>query len=65
LRLSPHSPHPATGGLCIWRLAHEVRPLESLTSELVEEVDREVAEQQAQTAQNIRSVERLVLRLCR
>jgi PAS domain S-box-containing protein len=42
------------------RLAHEVRPLESLTSELVEKVDREVAEQQAQTAQNIRSVERLV-----
>jgi len=42
------------------RLAHEGRPLESLTSELVEKVDREVAEQQAQTAQNIRSVERLV-----
>jgi PAS domain S-box-containing protein len=42
------------------RLAHEVRPLESLTSELVEKVDHEVAEQQAQTAQNIRRVERLV-----
>jgi PAS domain S-box-containing protein len=42
------------------RLEHEVRPLESLTSELVEKVDHEVAEQQAQTAQNIRRVERLV-----
>jgi PAS domain S-box-containing protein len=42
------------------RLAHEVRPLESLTSELVEKVDHEVAEQQAQTVQNIRRVERLV-----
>jgi len=42
------------------RLAHEVRPLESLTSDLVEKVDREVGEQQAQTARNIRRVERLV-----
>src|ERR1700758_5283855 len=42
------------------RLAHEVRPLESLTSDLVEKVDREVGEQQAQTVRNIRQVQRLV-----
>jgi len=42
------------------RLAHEVRPLESLTSDLVEKVDREVGEQQAQTVRNIRRVQRLV-----
>lgn len=42
------------------RLANQVRPLESLTSSLVERVDREAAEQQAQTAQNIRRVQRLV-----
>jgi len=42
------------------RLAHEVRPLESLTAELVEKVDREVGEQQAQTVLNIRRVQHLV-----
>jgi len=42
------------------RLAHEVRPLESLTSDLVEKVDREVGEQQTQTVRNIRRVQRLV-----
>jgi len=42
------------------RLAHEVRPLESLTSDLVEKVDREVGEQQAQTVRNIKRVQRLV-----
>src|SRR6202045_354414 len=42
------------------RLTNEVRPLESLTSALVEKVDHEASEQQAQTVRNIRSVERLV-----
>src|SRR5713101_2186858 len=42
------------------RLANQVRPLESLTSELVEKVDHEAGEQQAQTARNIRRVQRLV-----
>jgi PAS domain S-box-containing protein len=42
------------------RLANQVRPLESLTSELVEKVDREAGEQQAQTVRNIRRVQRLV-----
>src|SRR6202521_4776707 len=42
------------------RLTNEVRPLESLTSELVEKVDHEAGEQQAQTVRNIRRVERLV-----
>src|SRR6266404_4962072 len=42
------------------RLANQVRPLESLTSELVEKVDHEAGEQQAQTVLNIRRVERLV-----
>src|SRR5258707_12090155 len=42
------------------RLANQVRPLESLTSALFEKVDREASEQQAQTVQNIRRVERLV-----
>src|ERR1700688_4529833 len=42
------------------RLEHEVLPLESLTSELVEKVAREVGEQQAQTVRNIRRVQRLV-----
>src|ERR1700680_32236 len=42
------------------RLANEVRPLESLTSELVEKVDHEAGEQQAQTVRNIRRVQRLV-----
>src|SRR5258705_5664240 len=42
------------------RLANQVRPLESLTSALVEKVDHEAAEQQAQTVLNITRVERLV-----
>jgi PAS domain S-box-containing protein len=42
------------------RLANQVRPLESLTSALVEKVDHEASEQQAQTVQNIRRVQRLV-----
>ncbi len=42
------------------RLANEVRPLESLTSELVEKVDHEASEQQAQTVLNIRRVQGLV-----
>jgi PAS domain S-box-containing protein len=42
------------------RLANQVRPLESLTSALVEKVDHEAAEQQAQTVLNIRRVQRLV-----
>jgi PAS domain S-box-containing protein len=42
------------------RLANQVRPLESLTSELVEKVEHEASEQQAETVQNIRRVRRLV-----
>src|SRR5882724_10452805 len=42
------------------RLANQVRPLESLTSELVEKVDHEAGEQQAQTVLNIRRVQRLI-----
>src|SRR5205807_1226864 len=42
------------------RLANQVRPLESLTSELVEKVDHEAGEQQAQAVLNVRRVERLV-----
>ena len=42
------------------RLANQVRPLESLTSALVEKVDHEASEEQAQTALNIRRVQRLV-----
>src|ERR1700756_566342 len=42
------------------RLANEVRPLESLTSELVEKVDRKASEQQARTAQHMIRVQRLV-----
>src|ERR1700686_4263865 len=42
------------------RLANQVRPLESLTSELVEKVDHEAGEQQAQTVRNIKRVQRLV-----
>jgi PAS domain S-box-containing protein len=42
------------------RLTNEVRPLESLTSELVEKVDHEASEQQAQTVLNIGRVQRLV-----
>src|SRR5882757_3711524 len=42
------------------RLANQLRPLESLTSELVEKVDHEAGEQQAQAVLNIRRVRRLV-----
>ena len=42
------------------RLANQVRPLESLTSELIEKVDHEAGEQQAQAALNIERVQRLV-----
>jgi PAS domain S-box-containing protein len=42
------------------RLTNQVRPLESLTSELVEKVDHEASEQQAQTVLNIGRVQRLV-----
>jgi PAS domain S-box-containing protein len=42
------------------RLANQVRPLESLTSALVERVDHDAGEQQAQTVLNIRRVQRLV-----
>jgi PAS domain S-box-containing protein len=42
------------------RLANQVRPLESLTSALVETVNRDVGEEQAQTVLNMRRVERLV-----
>ena len=45
------------------RLATEVHPLESLTSSLVEKVDREVDEEQAQTILNIKRVERRVFLL--
>src|SRR6266403_2123725 len=40
------------------RLENQVRPLESLTSALVERVDHEAGEQQAQTVLNIRRVQR-------
>jgi PAS domain S-box-containing protein len=42
------------------RLENQVRPLESLTSDLVEKVDHEAGEQQDQTVRNIRRVQRLV-----
>src|SRR6267378_3219050 len=42
------------------RLENQVRPLESLTSALVERVDHEAGEQQAQTVLNIRRVQRRV-----
>jgi PAS domain S-box-containing protein len=42
------------------RLANQVTPLKLLTSELVETVDREVGEEQAQTVRNIKRVQRLV-----
>jgi PAS domain S-box-containing protein len=42
------------------RLANQIRPLESLTSALVEKVEREVSEEQAQTAANMRRVQRRV-----
>ncbi len=42
------------------RLANEVTPLETLTSALVENVDHEVGEQQAQTVLNMKRVQHLV-----
>jgi PAS domain S-box-containing protein len=42
------------------RLENQVRPLESLTSELVEKVDHEVGEEQAQTVRDITRVQRLI-----
>jgi PAS domain S-box-containing protein len=42
------------------RIANQVRPLEFLTSTLVEKVDREISEEQAQAAQNIRRVQQRV-----
>src|ERR1700745_2123865 len=42
------------------RLTNQVRPLESLTSTLVEKVDREAGEQQAQTLRNIRRLQHIV-----
>jgi PAS domain S-box-containing protein len=42
------------------RLANQVTPLKSLTSALVETVDREVGEEQAQAVRNIRRVQRMV-----
>jgi PAS domain S-box-containing protein len=43
------------------RLANQIRPLVSLTAALVERVEREVSEEQAQTASNMRRVQRRVL----
>jgi PAS domain S-box-containing protein len=42
------------------RLANQVTPLKSLTSALVETVDHEVGEEQAETVRNIKRVQRLV-----
>jgi PAS domain S-box-containing protein len=42
------------------RLANQVTPLKSITSALVETVDHEVGEEQAQTVRNIKRVQRLV-----
>jgi PAS domain S-box-containing protein len=42
------------------RLTNEVTPLESLTSAIVENVDHEVGEEQAETVRNIKRVQRLV-----
>jgi PAS domain S-box-containing protein len=42
------------------RIANQVRPLEYLTSSLVEKVDHEIAEEQAQAAENIRRVQQRV-----
>jgi len=42
------------------RLANQVRPLENLTSVLVEKVEHQASEQQAETVMNIRRVRRLV-----
>src|ERR1700675_4253849 len=42
------------------RLENQVRPLESLSSELVEKVDHEAGEEQAQTVRDITRVQRLI-----
>jgi PAS domain S-box-containing protein len=42
------------------RLSNQVRPLETLTSALVEKADREAAGQRVQTVLNVRRVQRLV-----
>jgi PAS domain S-box-containing protein len=42
------------------RLENQVRPLESLTSELVEKVDHEAGDEQAQTVRDISRVQRLI-----
>ena len=42
------------------RLANQIRPLQSVTSALVEKVDYEVGEEQAQTIENTKRVERRV-----
>jgi PAS domain S-box-containing protein len=42
------------------RLANQITPLESLASALVENLDREVGEEQARTVLNIKRVQRLV-----
>jgi len=42
------------------RLSNQVRPLETLNSALVEQVDHEAGEQRAQTVLNVKRVERLV-----
>jgi PAS domain S-box-containing protein len=42
------------------RLLNQLKPLESLTSALVEKIDREAGEQQAEAVMNIRRVERLI-----
>jgi PAS domain S-box-containing protein len=42
------------------RITNQVRPLEYLTSSLVEKVDREIGEEQAQAAENIRAVQQRV-----
>jgi len=42
------------------RLANQVTPLKALTSALVETVDHEVGEEQAETVRNIKRVQRLV-----
>ncbi|MCU1239955.1 MAG: multi-sensor signal transduction histidine kinase [Candidatus Acidoferrum typicum] len=43
------------------RLANQVRPLESRSSELVENIDREVGEQRAQAVLNIEQAQRRIL----
>ena len=42
------------------RITNQVRPMEYLTSSLVEKVDHEIAEEQAQEAENIRRVQQRV-----